>query len=100
MKKLFFLLLPWILSAEEACPKKLELYYSPWCPYSRKVLNYLDQIHKTVAMKNVYETAEAKKELKELGGLMQVPCLMIEGKALYNADAIIEWFSEHQPCLY
>lgn len=77
----------------------LVLYYSPYCPYSRKVLNYLDQTHKTIPMKNVYEDPKYKEELREQGGKMLVPCLIINGKPLYNADAIIQWLSEHQDLL-
>ena len=43
----------------------LTLYYSNHCPYSQKVLRYLNQIHKSVPMKNVENNPAAKEELKE-----------------------------------
>jgi glutaredoxin 3 len=90
MKKiLFILLVPFSLFAN------LVLYYSPSCPYSQKVLRYLQQTHQTVPMKNVYEKEVYKEELEKMGGKKQVPCLIIDGQPLYNADAIIQWLSEH-----
>jgi glutaredoxin len=77
----------------------LTLYYTPYCPYSQKVLNYLNQIHKTVPMKNVDKDVQAKQELKRIGGRMQVPCLVINGEALYESQDIINWLSQHQDYL-
>ncbi len=74
----------------------LVLYYTSYCPYSKKVLNYLKKIHKTLPMKNLGNDPKAKEELKEIGGKMQVPCLIIDGHALYQSDAIIKWLSKHQ----
>jgi len=75
---------------------ELMLYYSPTCPYSRKVLHYLDSIDKIVPMKDVSHDPEAKRELLEIGGEKIVPCLIIDGVALYDAHDIIEWLSSHQ----
>ncbi len=72
------------------------LYYTSYCPYSQKVLRYLQQIHKQLPMKNLENDPQAKAELKRIGGEMQVPCLIIDGKPLYESNAIIEWLSQHQ----
>lgn len=77
----------------------LNLYYSNHCPYSKKVLNYLYAIHKKVPMTDVQNNPEAKEYLKTHGGLMQVPCLFIDGQPLYESDDIIQWLSEHQDLL-
>ena len=69
---------------------QLLLYYTSWCPYSQKVLNYLKQIQKTVPMKNLDNDSKAREELKKIGGKAQVPCLVIDQKALYESDAIIK----------
>jgi len=74
---------------------KLTLYYFNECPYCQKVLSYLKQAGKTVEMRNTRESAAFKDELKQQGGKTQVPCLMIDGKALYESDDIIEWFQEN-----
>jgi len=75
---------------------ELMLFYTPWCPYSQKVLNYLKQIHKSVPMKNIQNDPAAKEILKNQGGKSQVPCLFIDGKALYESDMIIEWMGNHK----
>lgn len=75
---------------------ELMLYYSSSCPYSRKVLRYLDSIDKTIPMKDVSRNSQAKKELKEMGGEKLVPCLCIDKKPLYDTAAIIEWLSSHR----
>jgi glutaredoxin 3 len=74
----------------------LTLYYSPYCPYSREVLSYLDSIQKKIPMKNVKQDALAKEELKNRGGALEVPCLMIGEQAIYSSEAIIEWLKEHE----
>lgn len=82
----------------EDCPE-LELYYSPYCYYSHKVLNFLKNIHKMIPLKDVIHDANAKAELKEKGGKLQVPCLFINGHPLYESDHIILWLTEHKDCL-
>jgi glutaredoxin len=77
----------------------LVLYYTDYCPYSHKVLKYLRRIHKTVPMKDVGSSAADKKELLTIGGKLQVPCLVIDGKAMYESDDIIQWLAEHKDCL-
>ena len=74
----------------------LVLYYSSHCPYSQKVLRYLQKIDKTIPMKNVIDNPQYKKELSQAGDQLLVPCLVINGKAIYDADLIIEWLSSHQ----
>jgi glutaredoxin 3 len=77
----------------------LTLYYTTYCPHSQKVLNYLQQIHKTVPMKSVDKNSEGKAELLRVGGRLQVPCLVVDGKAIYESDVIICWLSQHQDIL-
>ena len=78
---------------------KIVLYYTDRCPYSQKILEYLNKTHKTVSMKNVGSNPEYKEELLKVGGKLQVPCLIVDGKAIYDSDAIIQWLSKHQDCL-
>lgn len=85
---------PFLLIAQKK--SVLLLYYSNYCPYSQKVLSYLSQIHRTVPMVNVVNNPEAVAALMQVGGKKQVPCLVIDGVALYESDAIIQWLSEHQ----
>lgn len=78
---------------------QLLLYYSPWCPYCQKVLDYLKQIHRTVPTKNLQQVINGKDELRRIGGKMQVPCLIIDGKALYESAVIIQWLSQNRDIL-
>lgn len=77
----------------------LLLYYLPWCPYSQRVLDYLKQIHRTVPMKNLQSDPKSKDDLRKVGGKTQVPCLIINGKAMYESAAIIQWLSQNKSIL-
>lgn len=98
MKYLLFLSLLWqsIMPLEAAATTyQVALYYSHRCPHSQKVLDYLKESHTHVALRNVLRDPEAKKELQEYGGYMIVPCLVVNGRAIYDATDIIEWLSTH-----
>ena len=77
---------------------ELTLYYAPWCYYSNKVLNYLKRIHKAVPLKDIQNTLY-KEELIRIGGKRQVPCLIVDGKPIYESNEIIAWLSSHQDLL-
>lgn len=67
------------------------LYHSIQCPYCVKVRNYLDKRGIAVVMKDRDESGN-REELISIGGKAQVPCLIIDGKALYESNDIISWF--------
>jgi glutaredoxin len=70
------------------------LYFSQNCPYSKKVLAYIEEQGLEVPLKNVDEDPKASEELLHLGGKTQTPCLFIEGKPLYESQDIIDWLSD------
>jgi|GEM_PF-468890 len=73
------------------------LYYVAYCPFCQEVLAYLRAIQKRIPMKDVKKDPQAKEELKNIGGVLEVPCLIIDGKeALYSAETIIQWLKEHK----
>jgi glutaredoxin len=73
------------------------LYYAAYCPFSQEVLAYLRSIQKKIPMKDVKKDPQAKEELKNIGGVLEVPCLIIDGEeALYSAETIIQWLKEHK----
>jgi glutaredoxin 3 len=74
----------------------LVLYYTTYCPYSQKVLRYLQQIHKSVPMVSLDNNPKEKAKLIKEGGKAQVPCLFIDGRAMYESGDIINWLSQHQ----
>jgi glutathione S-transferase len=102
MKKIssLFLALCFLLCTYANEKPSLILYYAPYCPYSQQVLVHLQKMRKSISLKNVKTDAKAKEELKKIGGILEVPCLVIDNYALYKSDAIIDWLNEHDNLLY
>ena len=71
----------------------LKLYYKPECPFCKKVLSFMEKNDIELELKNIHDE-ENKKFLVEKGGMTQVPCLFIDGKAMYESDDIIEFLKE------
>ena len=46
-------------------------------------------------MKNTQENPAYREELIKIGGKPQVPCLVIDGQALYESDDIIDWIKSN-----
>ena len=57
--------------------------------------NYLNKEGISVPMKDTHENPAFRDELIKIGGKPQVPCLVIDGKALYESLDIIEWFKKN-----
>lgn len=72
---------------------ELTLYFKPTCPYCQKVIDYLELNKMSINMKNVNESSEIREELIKIGGKGQVPCLIVDGKAMYESDDIIQWLN-------
>ena len=70
---------------------QLLLYYIPTCSFCLKVLQFMRQNNITIPLKNRDENPQIQRELVKLGGSTQVPCLVIDGKALYESEDIIAW---------
>ena len=71
---------------------KLELYKMDTCPFCRKVMRAIDELGRTdIEMHDIIESAEDKARLIRDGGKMQVPCLFIDGKPMYESDDIVAW---------
>ncbi len=69
------------------------LYHKTGCPYCLKVLNYAKANDIQLDMANTLESENAAR-LIEIGGKRQVPCLVIDGKALYESDDIIAYLAQ------
>ena len=74
----------------------LTLFYRPMCPFCQKVLHYMKENNIMLELKDVSGNPEAHQELMSVGGKTQVPCLSIDGKALYESDDIIQWLSNKE----
>lgn len=76
--------------------EKLVLYHFPTWPYCRIVLDYTKKNNIELIDKNIQEKNEYKEELLQLGGKIQVPCLLIDGKVMYESGDIMRWLKENQ----
>lgn len=72
----------------------LILYVKPGCPFCAKVQAYLRQNDIQIETRNVFE-GDNWNDLVRIGGKDQAPCLIIDGKPLYESDDIIAWLNEH-----
>jgi glutaredoxin 3 len=70
---------------------ELTLYYFPSCPYCRLVLDCLGRLDLEIPMRNIQSETGARDDLLEIGGKGQVPCLVIDGKPLYESNDIVRW---------
>lgn len=76
---------------------KLELYHMTYCPFCRKVDNYIRQSGRSdITYRDIQKDKEAYRTLLEVGKIDQVPCLMIDGTPLYESDDIIAFLKEHE----
>ena len=73
----------------------LVLYFKPTCPFSNKVLSFMQEKNIRIPLKNINASGEVRQELMTIGGKQQVPCLVIDGKAMYESDDIIHWLDKH-----
>jgi len=74
---------------------ELALYYRPTCPFCIKVLDFMDRQGVTIPLIDISQDRDAAATLIEVGGKQQVPCLLIDGKPLYESSDIISWVNEH-----
>ena len=75
----------------------LALYVMDDCPFCAKVEGFLAECGIEVPERNISTDAEAERTLISVGGKRQVPCLFIDGKALYESDDIIAWLRQNAP---
>jgi glutaredoxin len=74
-----------------AMPSGTILYVKSSCGYSRRALLALDNLHlsSVVKIENVTDSAAALADLKG-HGKDQAPCLVLDGEAVYETDAIVD----------
>ncbi|MFT7538687.1 MAG: glutaredoxin 3 [Lysobacterales bacterium] len=73
----------------------LELYYRASCPFCLKVLAFMKDNNIEITLKDISATSDVRNDLIRIGGKQQVPCLVIDGKPLYESDDIINWLKEN-----
>ena len=72
-------------------PAELVLYKFDACPYCRKVARVIDRLGLAVSYRDTDEDYKAWGELKRIGGKEQVPCLLVDGKPMYESEDIVAY---------
>ena len=73
----------------------LVLFIRHTCPYCVRVLDYMDEAGIKLPLRDLNSDAGATSTLLEVGGKVQVPCLFIDGKPLYESLDIIDWLRDN-----
>ena len=74
----------------------LVLYQYPQCPYCRRVLTVIDELNLDIPIRNTRTHSAFRQDLIQRTGRSQVPCLFIEGKALFESLDIVAYLHQHQ----
>ena len=74
---------------------RLTLYHYDGCPYCQRVKDFMKQNKISLSLKDIHQDPSARAELATIGGKSQVPCLVIDGKALCESMDIIEWLKKN-----
>lgn len=70
----------------------LKMYVLPGCPWCAKVDAFLAEHDATLEHLDVTEGANGD-DLIALGGKRQCPCLVVDGKAMYESSDIINYLA-------
>lgn len=71
-----------------------ELFYKPTCPFCIKVLNFMTEHDIKLPLRDISSDQDARSTLEQVGGKVQVPCLFIDGKPMYESDDIIAYLGK------
>ena len=75
----------------------LVLYKFNSCPYCRMVMDFIEQEGLNIPMRDTMRDQGAHDDLIRIGGKGQVPCLVINGEALYESRDIIRFLQSLKP---
>ena len=70
------------------------LYMKKTCPYCIKVMRFMESAGISLETRDTAIPSN-QNELIRIGGKKQVPCLVIDGKALYESDDIIAYLKKN-----
>lgn len=74
---------------------ELTLYHFPSCPFCKIVADCIDRLGLEIPMRDIQAEPGARDELIAIGGKGQVPCLVIDGKPMYESAEIVRWLEEN-----
>lgn len=69
------------------------LYVRASCPYCQKVLAHLQARGLQVPQRDIGLDPAAREALIAVGGRGQVPCLVLDGRPMYESDRIVAYFT-------
>lgn len=69
----------------------LVLYKFDSCPYCQKVMAVVERLGIPLRYRDTDEQPEAWRELLELGGKEQVPCLFVNGRPMFESKDIVDY---------
>lgn len=77
---------------------KLELYYTPYCPFCIRVLSSLKNlgIEDKLILKNTQSDSSCRDFHFKTTGRNTVPCLYIDNKPMFESSDIIDWLSNNK----
>lgn len=67
------------------------LYYYPQCPFCARVLSAIKPLNLDIELRNTNTHPNYKKELNNLTGRNTVPCLVENGKPMFESADIIKY---------
>lgn len=70
-----------------------QLYYKKSCLYCVRVLRFLESNGITLDLRDTMQPGN-QNDLIRIGGKKQVPCLVINGRALYESEDIISYLRD------
>lgn len=71
----------------------LVLYMFDGCPYCARVIDGAQRLGLTLPMRDIRKDPGALADLTKVGGKKTVPCLFINGRALYESQDILAYLS-------
>ena len=74
---------------DQGKPIELELYKFDSCPYCRLVQRTIDELNIALEFRDTRSETGRRDELIARGGRAQVPCLFVNGEAMYESADIV-----------
>ena len=76
--------------------RELVLYGRRSCPYCVRVYRELERLELTVELRDTSGGSSHRQALIRQTGRSQVPCLFIDGEALFESADIVAWLRAYQ----
>lgn len=76
--------------------RELVLYGRGSCPYCVRVYRELERLELTVELRDTSGGSSHRQALVQQTGRSQVPCLFIDGEALFESADIVAWLRAYQ----